>query len=433
MPSWKKVVVSGSDASFTSLYVTNAVTASAFTGSFIGDGSGLTNLTYGDFATGSFTSQATWSFTHNLGFKYAAIEVYDQNDFVIIPSETKIIDAQSVEIRFTSPQTGTALATLGTGVVSGSVFDPSALLTKASFNTYTGSTTSQFAGTASYALTSSFSLAATANTVLVINKSGNTITKGTVVHLTGSNNSSDTPYVTTASYENDNLSANTLGIATQNIAFNSTGYITTEGVLTGINVTGFVAGQVLYLGTGGTIIGSAPQAPLHGVRLGQVVRDSPSNNGSIYVRVDNGYELDELHDVRITTASLSYGDLLMRSQSVWINTKQLSGSYAITGSLGATSFTGSLLSEAARISGSLTLSGSAVITGSLTITGSANISSSLTTSVFTIATQPTTSYTARQILMRNSASGQVEITDSTSPAIYNFGMSYAMSTFNYLT
>jgi hypothetical protein len=55
------------------------------------------------------------------------------------------------------------------------------------------------------------------------------------------------------------------------------------------------------------------------------------------------------------------------------------------------------------------------------------------TSVATITTQPTSGYTSTQILMRNSTSGQVEITNSTSPSIYNYGMTYAMSTFNYLT
>ena len=195
--------------------------------------------------------------------------------------------------------------------------------------------------TASYALTSSFSLATSANTLIVINKSGNTISKGTVVHLTGSNNSSDTPYVITASYESDSLSANTLGIASQTITNNNTGFITTEGVLTGVDVTGFISGQVLYLGAAGSITGSAPLAPLHSVRLGQVVRDSPSNNGAIYVRIDNGYELEELHNVLDTSTTSSYGDLLVRSGSVWTNSRQLTGSYGLTGSLQATSFTGS--------------------------------------------------------------------------------------------
>jgi hypothetical protein len=50
-----------------------------------------------------------------------------------------------------------------------------------------------------------------------------------------------------------------------------------------------------------------------------------------------------------------------------------------------------------------------------------------------ITNQPTSGITSTQILMRNSSTGQVEITDSTSPAIYNYGMTYAMSNFTYLT
>lgn len=199
---------------------------------------------------------------------------------------------------------------------------------------------------ASYALTASFSQATTENKILVMNKSGATMAKGVVVHITGSNNSSDTPYVILASYENDNNSANTLGITSQTIANNDTGFVTTEGVLTGIDVTGFISGQLIYLGISGSITGSAPLPPLHSVRLGQVVRDSPSNNGAIYVRVDNGYEIGELHDVRDTTTTSSFGDLLVKSGSIWITSKQLTGSYGLTGSLSATSFTGSLLGTA---------------------------------------------------------------------------------------
>jgi len=74
------------------------------------------------------------------------------------------------------------------------------------------------------------------------------------------------------------------------------------------------------------------------------------------------------------------------------------------------------------------------INGNLTVTGSTTIQSGLTVGdVLRLTTQPTSGYTSTQILMRNSTSGQVEITDSTSPSIYNYGMSYAMTTFNYLT
>lgn len=48
MPNWKKVIVSGSEASLLNLKVDNNVTASFFTGSFKGDGSELTNLNVDD-------------------------------------------------------------------------------------------------------------------------------------------------------------------------------------------------------------------------------------------------------------------------------------------------------------------------------------------------------------------------------------------------
>jgi hypothetical protein len=53
MPNWKKVIVSGSEASLSNLFVDNAITASvfsgsAFTGSFKGDGSQLRNVPFDD-------------------------------------------------------------------------------------------------------------------------------------------------------------------------------------------------------------------------------------------------------------------------------------------------------------------------------------------------------------------------------------------------
>jgi len=87
--------------------------------------------------------------------------------------------------------------------------------------------------------------------------------------------------------------------------------------------------------------------------MGYVVR-AHATVGSIFVKVDNGYEIDELHNILIDTGSLTYGDLLMRSGSIWTNSKALSGSYTLTGSL--------------DISGSQTINGNQIISGSITIT-----------------------------------------------------------------
>ena len=68
----------------------------------------------------------------------------------------------------------------------------------------------------------------------------------------------------------------------------------------------------------------------------------------------------------------------------------------------------------------------------LHVSGNTIISGILSGGTMVITTTPASS-TSTQILMRNSESGQIEITDSTSPAIYNFGMTYAISSFNFLT
>lgn len=160
------------------------------------------------------------------------------------------------------------------------------------------------------------------------NVTGTQINKGTVVRIVGA--TGDNPLIGVANPSTELASANVLGIATQNIPNDSFGLIVTEGVLLGVNTNGMNAGDLLYLGTGGTFTTTPPTAPNHGVRLGEVLRVQ-QNNGSIYVRVDNGIELNEAHDV--TYSSISHGDLLVRSGSVWKNNKILNGDYTVTGSL----------------------------------------------------------------------------------------------------
>jgi hypothetical protein len=161
-----------------------------------------------------------------------------------------------------------------------------------------------------------------------------------------------------AQADNDANSAGTLGIVAENIDKNQEGFIITVGLLKNRDTTGALQGEtwsdgnILYLSPTipGAITNIKPQAPQHTVIIGYV-EYAHQNNGKIYVKIDNGYELDELHNVRITTASLTAGQLLVRSGSnnsgVWINTNQLTGSYGLTGSLNATlGFTGSLFGTA---------------------------------------------------------------------------------------
>ena len=168
--------------------------------------------------------------------------------------------------------------------------------------------------------------------VRVKNDSGVTLAKGKVVHITGSTNS-DTPRVTTASYEIDSVSADTLGVLMSQLAPNDVGYALLYGVLTGINLSTYASGDMLYLSSSGDFSNSVPLSPLHEVRIGQVTR--ATNNGAMFVRIQNGYEIDELHDVLFS--SKAEGDLISwdATTGVWRNKKQLTGSYEITGDITA--------------------------------------------------------------------------------------------------
>ena len=207
------------------------------------------------------------------------------------------------------------------------------------------------------------------------NVSGAQINKGTVVRIVGA--TGDNPLIGVADPTTEHTSANVLGIATVNIPNDGFGLVITEGVLTGVNTNGMIAGDLLYLGPNGTFTTTPTIAPNHGVRLGEVLRVQ-QNNGSIYVRVDNGIELNEAHDVIYN--DITSGDLLVRSGSVWKNSKQLTGSYALTGSLIVTGgLTGSIdysniTNKPTLVSGSSQIS----ITGT---TGFSDFSSSISSSL----------------------------------------------------
>jgi hypothetical protein len=132
--------------------------------------------------------------------------------------------------------------------------------------------------------------------------------------------------VVLAQGDNDPDSATTLGIVTENIDNNQEGFITVFGNVNKINTTGslqgetWVDGDVLYLSptTPGALTKVKPQAPQHTLIVGYVVY-AHANQGKIFVKVDNGYELDELHNVLIS--SPTDGQVLKYNQSlgVWEN------------------------------------------------------------------------------------------------------------------
>jgi len=159
--------------------------------------------------------------------------------------------------------------------------------------------------------------------VFARNESGSTITNGTVVKVTGASGSKPTIELADASTEGG--SAPTIGVATQDFSNNSSGYITTAGLVRGLDTSSFTEGVPIYLGSSGAFTATQPTSPDHLVHIGWVVR-SHATEGEILVHVNNGWEIDELHDVLIGTKA--NGDLLRwnSASSVWENFADGSGS-----------------------------------------------------------------------------------------------------------
>jgi hypothetical protein len=133
----------------------------------------------------------------------------------------------------------------------------------------------------------------------VTNAEAVTITKGQVVYIFGA--SGDRASVKLAKNTSDTFSSKTLGIVRADIAAGAAGWITTQGQVSGINLGAYSPGDILWLDSvAGGFTATKPQAPYHAVFVG-VVERANAGNGLIYVKPQNGVELDELHDVRITS------------------------------------------------------------------------------------------------------------------------------------
>ncbi len=113
-----------------------------------------------------------------------------------------------------------------------------------------------------------------------------------------------------AQADNDANSKDTIGLVTETIANNQEGFVTVSGLVNEIDTTGDLQGETwadgdtLYLSglLPGVLTNIKPQAPTHTVIVGFVVY-AHQNHGKIFVKVDNGYELDELHNVQITSVA----------------------------------------------------------------------------------------------------------------------------------
>lgn len=155
----------------------------------------------------------------------------------------------------------------------------------------------------------------------VKNNTGATMEKGTAVYVSGA--TGDNVLVSKAQANSEATSSKTLGLLHNDIANGATGQVITEGTLYGFNTSSATVGDPVWLSpttAGGLVYGLAnkPTVPNHMVYLGVVIR-SHAVNGAIYVKVQNGYELDELHDVKITNPQPKQVIKRDPTNSFWLN------------------------------------------------------------------------------------------------------------------
>lgn len=193
-----------------------------------------------------------------------------------------------------------------------------------------------------------------------------TINKGQPVYMFAAQG--DRVSVKLAYNTGDATSAKTLGVCAENIAAGQAGLILCQGVQDGLDTSAYSPGDTLYLGaTAGTLTNVKPYAPNHLVYIG-VVERANAGNGRLYVRVQNGYEMDELHNVSAQNPSNGQVLIYNASTSLWEKNTLTDGTaISITEGPGSITINNTGVTSAVAGTG-ISVSGA---TGAVTITNSA--------------------------------------------------------------
>jgi len=162
----------------------------------------------------------------------------------------------------------------------------------------------------------------------VRNAEATTLNKGEVVYLFGA--TGNRASVKRASNVADSSSSKTIGLVAESIGANQNGFIVTQGVLDGLSLgSPYVQGDSVYLDTTpGAFTRVKPTQPDHIVFIG-VVERANAGNGQLYIRPQNGFELEELHDVLVTSPTNNQTILWNSAITLWVNSTLTTG--AISG------------------------------------------------------------------------------------------------------
>jgi hypothetical protein len=170
----------------------------------------------------------------------------------------------------------------------------------------------------------------------VRNNTGSTLSPFTVVYINGALGNNAT--VAKAQANAEATSSGTFAVTQAAISNNADGIVIAAGVLSNIDTSAYTDGDKLYLSptVAGGVTTTKPSAPNHLVYVGVVTRSHPTL-GTVSVRIANGFELGEIHDVAL--ASEANNDLLAyeSSTSLWKN-KSFSTLGLLTSSTAASTY-----------------------------------------------------------------------------------------------
>lgn len=150
-------------------------------------------------------------------------------------------------------------------------------------------------------------------------KAGVAINKGQAVYVTTADGTNI--IVGKASNLTEAASSKTLGLLDATVPLNGMANVISNGLLEGLDTSTATIGDPVWLGENGNLIyglANKPYAPKHLVYIGVITRVN-LNNGEIFINVQNGFELNEIHDVDLKTVIPVNGDILGYDGTLWVN------------------------------------------------------------------------------------------------------------------
>ena len=168
------------------------------------------------------------------------------------------------------------------------------------------------------------------NVALCYNGSASAFNDGDVVRIIGAQGQRPSMALAVNTFEA--TSSKTFGVITEPINPGEEGFVTTFGIVNNVNTSNFAEGAALWLSSSaGKLTTDVTQSPQHLVFVGYCLKSAPSS-GRIFVNPQNGYELEELHNVAITSVADNQILQWNQSASLWMNSNLITAITELDGS-----------------------------------------------------------------------------------------------------